>query len=219
REAYFRIDTAGWALMEVNDADEALRQIEAGLKILEQSGAPDHDDLKVWGIALQSRLLLKTGEPDKAAAMLDGIKDQPVSPIIRHRVLLVCGDLSFARSHYEEAITLYEAANTTSAAYGGEKTIEAYFNLGMAYVKCDQLEKAEKAFEQMLYDKHNANQVELIYYYYGMAQLLYRKGEKTKAMESNQKAIRLIDSWEPGIGIRGEVEQLEEMHTENSKSS
>jgi hypothetical protein len=35
---------------------------------------------------------------------------QPVSPIIRHRVLLVRGDLSFARSHYEEAITLYEAA-------------------------------------------------------------------------------------------------------------
>ena len=63
---------------------------------------------------------VKTGDPDKAAAMLDGIKDQPVSPIIRHRVLLVRGDLSFARSHYEEAITLYEAANTTSAAYGGE---------------------------------------------------------------------------------------------------
>lgn len=61
----------------------------------------------------------------------------------------------------------------------------------------------------MLYDKHNANQVELIYYYYGMAQLLYRKGEKPKAIESNQKAIRLIDSWEPGIGIRGEVEQMD----------
>lgn len=61
-EAYFRIDTAGWALMEVNDLDGALKQIEAVLKILEQSGAPVHDDLKVWGLALQSRLLLKTGE-------------------------------------------------------------------------------------------------------------------------------------------------------------
>ncbi len=61
----------------------------------------------------------------------------------------------------------------------------------------------------MLYDKHNANQVELIYFYYGMAQLLCRKGEKTQALESNQKAIRLIDSWEPEIGIRGEVEQMD----------
>ncbi|MCY9409337.1 transcriptional regulator, partial [Bacillus inaquosorum] len=82
-------------------------------------------------------------------------------------------------------------------------------------VKCDQFEKAEEAFEQMLYDKHNANQVELIYYYYGMAQLLNRKGEKTKAMEFNQKAIRLIDSWEPAIGIRDEVEQLARVTNEN----
>ncbi|MCI4060712.1 hypothetical protein MMK25_35065, partial [Bacillus cereus] len=73
----------------------------------------------------------------------------------------------------------------------------------------------EEAFEQMLYDKHNANQVELIYYDYGMAQLLYRKGEKTKASEANQRAIRLIDSWEPAINIRREVEELEMVIKEN----
>lgn len=121
---------------------------------------------------------------------------------------MVRGDLSFARGHHEEAIQLYEAANEISSTYGGEKTIEAYFNLGVAYVKCGQFEKAEEAFEQMLYDKHNANQVELIYYFYGMAQLLNRKGEKTKAIEAIQSVIRLIDSWEPAIGIRGEVEEL-----------
>ncbi|MCY8914496.1 tetratricopeptide repeat protein [Bacillus atrophaeus] len=210
-EAFFRMDTAGWALMEVNDFDGALQQIEAGLKILEQSDSADHDvhDLKVWGLALQSRLFLKAGHHEKAEAILNEIKDQPISPTIQHRVLLVRGDLSFVRGYDEEAIQLYEAANEISSTYGGEKTIEAYFNLGVAYVKCGQFEKAEEAFEQMLYDKHNANQVELIYYYYGMAQLLYRKGEKTKAMDSNQKAIRLIDSWEPAIGIRGEVERLD----------
>ncbi|MGX4764855.1 NB-ARC domain-containing protein [Bacillus mojavensis] len=210
REAFFRIDTAGWALMEVNNLDGALQQIEAGLKTLEQSDTEEQDvhDLKVWGFALQSRLFLKGGSHEKAEAILTEIKDKPISPAIQHRVLLVRGDLSFVKGHNEEAIQLYEAANQISSTYGGEKTIEAYFNLGVAYVKCDQFEKAEEAFEQMLYDKHNANQVELIYYYYGMAQLLYRKGEKTKAMDSNQKAIRLIDSWEPAIGIRGEVEQL-----------
>lgn len=119
------------------------------------------------------------------------------------------------KGHNEEAIQLYEAANQISSMYGGEKTIEAYFNLGVAYVKCDLFEKAEEAFEQMLYDKHNANQVELIYYYYGMAQLLYRKGDHAEAMESNQKAIRLIDSWEPAIGIRGDVEELAMVIKEN----
>ncbi|MEG7283702.1 NB-ARC domain-containing protein [Bacillus sp. 0909A] len=217
REAFFRIDTAGWALMEVNDLDEALQQIEAGLKTLEQSDTEEQDvhDLKVWGLALQARLFLKAGQQKKAEAILTEIKDKPISPAIQHRILLVRGDLSFVKGHNEEAIQLYEAANQISSMYGGEKTIEAYFNLGVAYVKCDQFEKAEEAFEQMLYDKHNANQVELIYYYYGMAQLLYRKGEKTKAMDSNQKAIRLIDSWEPAIGIRGEVEQLAMVIKEN----
>ncbi|MEC0586419.1 NB-ARC domain-containing protein [Bacillus spizizenii] len=217
REAFFRIDTAGWALMEVNNLDGALQQIEAGLKTLEQSDTEEQDvhDLKVWGLALQSRLFLKGGSHEKAEAILTEIKDKPISPAIQHRVLLVRGDLSFVKGHNEEAIQLYEAANQISSMYGGEKTIEAYFNLGVAYVKCDQFEKAEEAFEQMLYDKHNANQVELIYYHYGMAQLLYRKGEKTKAMDSNQKAIRLIDSWEPAIGIRGEVEQLAMVIKEN----
>ncbi|MEC1646339.1 tetratricopeptide repeat protein [Bacillus halotolerans] len=208
REAFFRIDTAGWALMEVNDLDGALQQIEAGLRILEQSDAQDAHDLKVWGHALKARLFLKAGQQEKAETILNKIEDQPISPTIQHRVLLVRGDLNFARGLDEEAIQLYEVANEISSTYGGEKTIEAYFNLGVAYVKCGRFEKAEEAFEQMLYDKHNANQVELIYYHYGMAQLLYRKGEKTKAMEANQKAIRLIDSWEPAIGIRGEVEEL-----------
>ncbi|KIN26920.1 hypothetical protein B4072_0604 [Bacillus subtilis] len=36
-------------------------------------------------------------------------------------------------------------------------------------------------------------------------------------MESNQKAIRLIDSWEPAIGIRGEVEELEMVLQGNSE--
>ncbi|MGG1244299.1 NB-ARC domain-containing protein [Bacillus cabrialesii] len=217
REAYFRIDTAGWALMEVNDLDRALQQIESGLKILEQTDAenPDARDLNVWGHALQARLFLKTDQQEKAETILNEIEDQPISPTIQHRVLLVRGDLSFARGHDEEAIQLYEAANEISSTYGGEKTIEAYFNLGVAYVKCSQFEKAEEAFEQMLYDKHNANQVELIYYYYGMAQLLYSKGEKTKAIEAIQSVIRLIDSWEPAIGIRGEVERLARVTKEN----
>lgn len=123
REAFFRIDTAGWALMEVNDLDGALQQIVDGLKILEQSDTEEQDvhDLKVWGLALQSRLFLKAGSPEKAEAILTEIKDKPISPAIQHRVLLVRGDLSFAKGHNEVAIQLYEAANEISSMYGGEK--------------------------------------------------------------------------------------------------
>jgi LuxR family transcriptional regulator, glucitol operon activator len=113
--------------------------------------------------------------------------------------------------NYEAAIRLYEEANEISLIYGGEKTIEAYFNLGIAYVICDKLEEAEKCFYSLLYHKDKANQIELIYYHYGMAQLLLRKGDRIEALRSNQKAINLIDSWGPTISIRKEVEEFNEI--------
>lgn len=79
REAFFRIDTAGWALMEVNDLDGALQQIEAGLRILEQSDTHDAHDLKVWGHALKARLFLKDRQQEKAETILNEIEDQPIS--------------------------------------------------------------------------------------------------------------------------------------------
>ncbi|WP_338787784.1 NB-ARC domain-containing protein [Metabacillus sp. FJAT-53654] len=216
-EAFFRIDTVGWALMEVNDSDGALLQIESGLKILEQLNSHHTDvyDLKVWGLALKSKLFLKVGNSEKAEAILEEVKNISTTPIIQHRVLLVRGDLCLLRRKDEEAIQLYEAANEISTMYGGEKTIEAYFNLGIAYVNCNEFEKAEATFNHILYDKNKANQIELIYYHYGIALLLSRKGDYTKAQKSNQKAINLIDSWEPTISIRKEVELLNEF-IENS---
>lgn len=216
-EAFFRIDTVGWALMEVNDLDGALLQIKSGLEILEQlnSGHTDVYDLKVWGLALKSKLFLKVSDSEKAEAILEEVKIISTTPIIQHRVLLVRGDLCLMRRKYEEAIQLYEAANEISTMYGGEKTIEAYFNLGVAYVNCDEFEKAEASFNNILYDKNKANQIELIYYHYGIAQLLSRKGDYTKALKSNQKAINLIDSWEPTISIRKEVEQLNKLIESN----
>jgi LuxR family transcriptional regulator, glucitol operon activator len=212
-EAFFRIDTVGWALIEVNDLDSALLEIEAGIQILERLNSDHNDvyDLKVWGLALKSRLFLKASDHEKAEAILEEIKDIPTSPIIQHRVLLVRGDLCLLRRNYEEAIQLYEAANEISTMYGGEKTIEAYFNLGVAYLNCNEFEKSEAAFDKILYDKNKANQIELIYYHYGMAQLLSRKEDHAKAVQSIQKAINLIDSWEPTISIRKEVELFNEL--------
>lgn len=209
-EAFFRIDTVGWALMEVNNLDESLRQIEAGLQILERLNSAHTDvyDLKIWGIALKSKLFLKANDLEKAEAIIEEVMDKPTSPIIQHRVLLVRGDLCLLRKNYEEAIQLYGAANEISSMYGGEKTIEAYFNLGVAYVNCGEFEKAEATFDNILYDKNKANPIELIYYYYGMAQLFSCKGDHIKALKSNQKATNLIDSWEPTISIRREVERF-----------
>jgi LuxR family glucitol operon transcriptional activator len=78
-------------------------------------------------------------------------------------------------------------------------------------VQCNENEKAETAFENILYHKDKANQIELIYYHYGMAQLFARKGELINALQSNQKSLNLIDSWGQTISIREEVEIFNEL--------
>ncbi|MBV6738207.1 tetratricopeptide repeat protein [Priestia megaterium] len=212
-EAFFRIDTLGWALVEVNNLDDSLLQIDSGLKTLDQLSSDSSDvyDLKAWGLALKARLLLKKNNPNKAECILEEVREISTTPVIQHRISLVRGDLCMVYKNYGAAIRLYEEANEISLIYGGEKTIEAYFNLGVAYVTCDKLGEAEKCFNSLLYHKDKANQIELIYYHYGMAQLLLRKGEHIEALRSNQKAINLIDSWGPTISIRKEVEEFNEV--------
>jgi LuxR family glucitol operon transcriptional activator len=219
-EALFRIDTAGWALIEMGSLDEGLRQIEAGLQLLEQLNPKDPEvcDLRVLGLVFKSRYYLKVNQPTMTAVILEEAMVIPSSPIIRHRVLLVKGDLCLLNGNDHDAIQYYEEANELSKVYGSEKTIEAYFNLGVAYIKCGSLVKAEAAFEQLLYDKAKANQIELIYYRYGMAQLLATKGDHIAALEFNQKALILIDSWEQSMELRTEIEQFnEQLKSDSSK--
>jgi LuxR family glucitol operon transcriptional activator len=44
-----------------------------------------------------------------------------------------------------------------------------------------------------------------------MAQLLSRKGDHGGALQSIEKVMILMDSWEPTISIRKEVEQFNEV--------
>lgn len=46
---------------------------------------------------------------------------------------------------FSYAVLCYEQANEVSKSYGGEKTIVAYLNLGISYVKCGECKKAESA--------------------------------------------------------------------------
>ncbi|SPT93784.1 transcriptional regulator of the glucitol operon [Bacillus tequilensis] len=64
---------------------------------------------------------LKAGQQEKAEVILNEIEDQPISPTFQHRILLVRGDLSFARGHHEEAIQLYEAANEINSTLTAKK--------------------------------------------------------------------------------------------------
>jgi len=210
--ALFLIDTVGWALIEIGLLDEGMRRIEAGNQILESLDPldPEVQDLKMLALAFKAKIHLKTGQLEKAAEIIEETRDAYCSPLIKHRIWLIQGDLYLLNGKFSDAILCYEQANEISKSYGGEKTIEAYFNLGIAYVQCGEYAKAEAAFDQLLYSKPQANQIELIYYQYGMAQLLHRKGNHAEALRLTQQALAIIDSWERTIWLREEVERFHE---------
>lgn len=209
-EALFRIDTIGWAQMETGNLDEGIGDIEEGLHILRKLD-PDHAaarNLSALGQSFKAKYYLRIHQPDEAAAILRQIVSADCSPVIKHRILLLQGDLDLLEGKYREAVDHYERANALSASYGGEKTIEAYFNLGVAYLQLDEPERAEAAFENVLYHKSKANQIELIYYRYGNAQLAYRKGDCGEALRLTRQALAIIDSWERTFGLKDEVQQF-----------
>lgn len=211
--ALFLIDTVGWALIEIGLPGEGMRRIEAGNLILEKldPSDPEVQDLKVLGLAFKAKIHLITDQLEKVTDILEKTRDAYCSPLIKHRLWLLQGDLYLLNGKFSDAILCYEQANETSKSYGGEKTIEAYFNLGIAYVQCGEYAKAEAAFDQLLYSKPQANQIELIYYQYGMAQLLHSKGNHAEALRLTQQALAIIDSWERSIWLREEVERFHEM--------
>jgi LuxR family glucitol operon transcriptional activator len=212
-EALFRIDSIGWALIETGDFKEGARQIELGLSILDQL-EPDHatfPNLSVLGRAFLAKSYLKLNDTVKAAAMLDEISSVKCMPVIKHRVMLVQGDYFLHIGELDEAVCYYEKANELSTYYGGEKTIEAYYYLGIAYIRLGEAAKADANLEQILYHKLNPNQIELIYYNYGKAQLCNLQGEREAALQFAQQALALINSWERTFWLRSEVERFYEL--------
>jgi LuxR family glucitol operon transcriptional activator len=208
--ALFYIDTVGWALIESGNHAEGLRQIEIGLKLVEElrDDRPEVQELIVLGQVFKARYCLNTNQLNRAEHILGQLTMLPQSPIIQHRLLLVQGELCSIRGNYAEAVDLYERANEISQSYGGETTIEAYFNLGVAYVKLGEYEKAEATFDHLLLDKKQVNLIDYIFYHYGRAQLLARKGQYHEAIDLTMKVLTKIDTWEQTTRIRAEVESF-----------
>jgi LuxR family glucitol operon transcriptional activator len=209
-EALFLIDTTGWALIEIGQVEEGRRQIQAGLEVLEQADLDRATarHLMILGKAFVAKSHLKLNRIAEAAAIIVDIRSLDCTPVIEHRVLLVQGDLCLQMGQLQEAVGYYEEANELSHLYGGEKTIEAYYYLGIAYIGLGESAKAETVLEQILYHKSNPNQIELIYYYYGKAQLANLQEDREVALNFTKQALAIIDSWERTFWLRHEIERL-----------
>jgi LuxR family glucitol operon transcriptional activator len=197
-EAVFRIDAVGWACLEVNDFDLGLSQIDAGLQVLELLDARDEEtqSLQSLGITFKARYFLKVHQLEQAALLLAEALAMPASDVVRHRTLLTRGDLEILRGDDRSAIRTYENALALCRRYGGERTAESYTFLGIAYVRCQELDKADAVFRLLSSNISGTNQLEQVHYLYGMAQLLAARSEISEAIRMTRQALDLADTWE-----------------------
>lgn len=216
QEALFRIDTIGWACFEIGRLAEGLEQVERGLALLED-GAGDffkeedlreRNDLVSLGLQFKARHELECRRPDRAEALLGEAMAIPATPVIRHRALLLKGKLELLTKDWRQAAASLEEAWRVSLAYGGETSIEPHYFRGVAYLHLGEFEKAREAFGAFLPDAADANQLELIYHEYGMAQLRAAQERYAEAAGLVESALHRIESWEPDIRIRREAEAL-----------
>jgi Predicted N-acetylglucosaminyl transferase len=222
-EALFRIDTVGWANYEIGRMEDGLDQIEQGLAIVQdgnwETARPDErqerDDMRSLGIQFKARYYVEIKRLDVAQSLLEQAMAIPSSPVIQQRAWLLKGNLEMLNQNYEQAMISLEEANRVSLTYGGEKSIESFYLLGVAYIHLGQYEKAQEAFESFLYDRSKAHQIELIYYEYGMAQLLAAKKRTLDAINMLVSVLNRIHSWEPGIRIYPEVKMFHDRLLEN----
>ncbi|WP_027086276.1 tetratricopeptide repeat protein [Cohnella panacarvi] len=214
-EALFRIDVVGWACYEIGNMEQGLKHIRDSLAIIEeqypsiqQDEVHESNDLRSLANQFIARYYVALHQIDKAEEYVQRAISIEASPVIVHRTLLIQGNIAMLKSEYERAREHLEEAHRVSSTYGGEKSIESYYFLGISYIQCGQFEEAERMINQLLFYEHKANQIELIYYQYAMAQLLAKKGKYIEAVQQLQQTLTRIDSWEQGIRIRREIETL-----------
>ncbi len=214
-EVLFRIDTIGWACFELGDIELGLQQIHISLAILDEkqdelepSENSEYNDL--FSLAYQSLARYYVAKNDKVQAnkYIQQTFSIEASPVILHRALLIQGNIAMLEEKFERASEVLEEAHRVSSMYGGEMSIESFYFLGIAHLKCRQYEEAEKAFNTLLFYGNNANQIELIYYQFANAQLLSSRGQYIGALQQLEETLSSIDAWEQGIRIRQEVEDF-----------
>jgi len=216
-EALFKIDTIAWACFELGDHEVAYKHLHASLKILgqkqptvtaEEEEEEEYNNL--YALAQQSlaRYYLIKNDLTASKKHIMLALNSTASPLILHRTLLTHGNLLSKLGHYEEALSALEQAFEVSLSYGEYYSVESCYFLGLAYLHCDQWDQAEQSFSRLLRDESSANQLEQIYYQFGIAQLYARKQCKQEAIERLNHTLQLIDSWEQGIRVRHDIIQL-----------
>lgn len=220
-EALLRIDALGWTYTEESDFEEALKEIDRGLALLDglNYSSKEAGNLKALAYAWKSRIKLEQeneSDRDEAAALLHQTDAFAVDPWIKTRIKMMEGDLEMQRENFVDAANHYLEArkltDPTKGGYGFEgHNYQINPRIGFAYLEIGALTSdrirmeesfnhAKEMFEELVYDPHIA--IGRLYGQYGLARIAFETGKKLDITEIKQNAIRDIEAINAELSCR-----------------
>jgi transcriptional regulator with XRE-family HTH domain len=151
-EGWLRSDAIPWTLIEQQrDAKAALPYLERGLMLAKEM---KHPDMEALARAFLARAYLVSGDNRRARANLRRAHNLNPSPPVLTRVDWIDGDLAMRQKHYDEAFSLYRAAEAVDVEEGGghHTVVTPLFRLAELYLRLLDLPAAKQAYMTLLSD-------------------------------------------------------------------
>jgi len=180
---------------EINKQEEALKEIENGIKLLDNinPGGPKN------GLHFKAIVLAENGDYAQARTVADSLKNRIMAKdtTSMHYYWYTIGSIELAQKKYAQAITdLLEAKNANSNFY-------VRYMLARAYLESGDLGNAVSEFESLMkkYDYlrlvWGCWSVKMHYY---LGQAYERSGWQTKAIQQYEKFLSIWKDADPRIG-------------------
>ena len=149
-EALFRIDALSWTLIEEGRFSEAEEQVKLGMRLVEEAGCSERDDLIPLALTWLARIHCERKEMDDARAQLEQAmsRSDKAQPWIRYRVHVAAGDIDVTQKQWPSAERHYETSLELMASYGGESS-EILPRLGIVCVGNNRLDDATARFSEL----------------------------------------------------------------------
>lgn len=174
RESLFLIDALGWTYLDQGGYDKALKEIDAGERLLPADRS--YADLRLIASAWRAEAHAAKGDRQDSQKLLEDARQQPGTaelfndkPWIAMRFEMACGDVDLLR-RAGDACAHYKKAREYAAGYGDEgHGYQWRPRLALAYILENEIDEARKEFHELI----NQTEVELarLHGRYGLALL------------------------------------------------
>lgn len=177
------LEAYGRLLLQSKNFDGAAKHLERALALL-----PDEPATREKRLELERQLAeahLGAGRLSQARKLLLRVLKSHPQDVAANRAL---GEIALQQGDLSEAIRRFEAAHSDAS---DDEKAELAVLLGRAYLEAEELDRAERAFQEARRERATEAQAEL-----GLGDLAERRGETRRALEHYREGFEEAVGWD-----------------------